>query len=123
MTQPKQNADHKARWNSGLLTALSLAGGFILSFAGLGVLWVGTPWPYQFLMAVPFFALSFVVTRLGSVGNQFFWLVICGATPIGLLITKFRDSNDSHLLPILTVSGWLAGVLCGYFLCQQFRRK
>lgn len=95
------------------------AGGFALSFLGMGTLWIGAAWHYQALMFLPFLLLAFAITRSGEPGDKLFMVVIYGAAPIGLLITQFRDSNDSHLMPILMVCAWLAGVLAGHCLAAN----
>ncbi len=93
---------------------LALSGGFGLSFLAFGLLWIGTPWPAQALMAVPYFVLTWALTR-GAPGaaNQLLTFVLCGAAPLGLLITRFRDKNDSHLFSILIVCAWVAGAVAG----------
>ena len=93
---------------------LALAGGFGLSFLGLGLLWIGTPWPIQALMAVPYFILTWALTRGASgAANQLLTFVLTGAAPLGGLIMMFRDKNDSHLNSILTVAAWAAGAALG----------
>ena len=101
----------------------ALAGGFALSFVGLGVLWIGTPWHYQALMFFPFLLLAFAVSRTGPAGDNTFMLTIWGAAPIGALITMFRDKDDSHLGPVLIVCAWLAGTLSGHYLAARLRRR
>ncbi len=101
---------------------VAVAGGFGLSFLAFGLLWIGTPWDYQALMFVPFFLLAFAVTRSGP-GDNAFALCIAGASPLGLLLTLFRDKNDSHLMPILMVLAWLAGILAGHFAARAFRPR
>jgi hypothetical protein len=106
-----------------LVTAvLALVGGFALSFLGLGVLWIGTPWPYQALMLFPFLWLAFAITRAGSAGDRVFVLILVGAAPIGGVMTMFRDRNGSHLGSILVVCAWLAGVLAGQQLAARRTR-
>ena len=106
-----------------LRTIVAVAGGFALSFVGLGVLWIGTPWQYQALMFIPFFLLAFAVTRTGVAAKNEFLLVMGGAAPIAGLISLFRDKNDSHLMPMLMVTAWAAGVLAGHFLAASLPRK
>lgn len=101
---------------------IALGGGFGLSFLGLGLLWIGTPWPLQALMFVPFFLLAFGVTRTGK-DDRMFMLSLWGALPLGLIITLFRDKNDSHLMSILTVLAWLAGILAGHFAARAIRSR
>jgi len=99
----------------------AVIGGFALSFVGLGVLWIGVSWTYQLLMFIPFLLLAFVIARTGDAGDGLFALVIVGAAPIGWLITKFRDRNDSHLTSILVVCAWLAGAVAGAALGDRRR--
>lgn len=99
------------------------AGGFALSFLGLGLLWIGVPWAYQSLMFFAFFLLSFAVTRARAAGDDVSLFVIYGALPLGALISLFRDKNDSHLMPILIVCAWLAGALLGRSLAVRLSRK
>jgi hypothetical protein len=37
---------------------------------------------------------------------------------LGDLITQFRDSNGSHLMPVLVVLTKFFGIIAGYFLAQ-----
>lgn len=106
-----------------LRTLLAAAGGFGLSFLGLGTLWVGAAWHYQALMFLPFCLLAFAITRSGNPPDKAFMGVIYGAAPLGLLITQFRDSQDSHLMPILMASAWLAGILAGHHLAAKLPRR
>lgn len=106
-----------------LRTLLAVAGGFGLSFLGLGTLWVGAAWHYQALMFLPFCLLAFAITRTGNPPDKAFMGVIYGAAPLGLLITQFRDSQDSHLMPILMASAWLAGILAGHHLAAKLPRR
>ena len=102
---------------------VALGGGFALSFVGLGVLWVGAPWPYQALLFVPFLLLAFAITSTGSAGDRLFVLIIVGAAPLGSLITMFRDKNDSHVMSVLVVCAWLAGIVSGHQLAAARRWK
>lgn len=107
-------------WKQPLVMGVALIGGFVLSFVGFGVLWAGTPWPYQFLMAFPFLLLSFGLARFNSRGP---WLILAGATPVGSLLVQFRDKEDSHLLPILLVGSWVVGTLIGRYLGRRYSTK
>lgn len=106
-----------------LRTLLAVGGGFGLSFLGLGSLWAGAAWHFQALMFFPFLLLAFAITRAAPPGDKVFLAVIYGASPIGLLLTMFRDSNDSHLMPILMVCAWLAGVVSGHWLAGKLSRR
>ena len=105
--------------NKSLRTFIAFAGGFALSFIGLGALWAGAPWPHQALMFFPFFLLAYALARTGEPGDKPFVLIIGGASPLGLILTMFRDKNDSHLMPILIVCSWLAGILTGHLLAAR----
>ena len=101
----------------------ALAGGLLLSFLAFGLLWIGTPWPLQALMLVPFFLLAFAVAWTGEPGNAAGLTVAYGAAPLGAIMMMFRDKSDSHLMPILVVLSWLAGILAGHFLAAALRKR
>ncbi len=109
--------------NQTVRSLLAVGGGFGLSFLGLGSLWVGAAWHYQALMFFPFFLLAFALARAAPPGGRVFLLVIYGAAPIGLLTTMFRDSSGSHLMPMLMVGAWLAGVVSGHGLAGKLPRR
>ncbi len=69
-------------------------------------------------MFFPFLLLSFAVSHWnkGAVGGCIF--IACGTAPLGALITQFRDSNGSHLMPVLVVLTKLIGIIAGYFLAK-----
>jgi hypothetical protein len=95
-------------------------GGAVLSFLAFGALWVGTPWPLQALAAIPFFALTWLVTRgVPAASGRLLVFVLIGAAPLGSMITRFRDKNDSHLKPVLIVCSWAAGAALGRFLNRK----
>jgi hypothetical protein len=108
----------KGGLRGGLFAFIGLAGGFGLSFVGLGVLWIGTPRLYQLIVALPFLLLSWVVARFGG-GPYPALPIIVGAAPIGGLITMFRDKDDSHLTSVLVVSAWAVAVLAGQWLGRR----
>ncbi len=110
-------------WKTLASWVVAAGGGFILSFIGLGVLWIGTPWHYQALMFFPFLLLSFSVTRIRNARDNMFLPVLYGAMPIGALLLLFRDKNNSHLMPILMVCTWVAGTLLGHYLAGKYSRK
>lgn len=97
----------------------ALLGGFILSFVGLGVLWVGAAWPYQMLMFFPFMLLALAIKRFG--GKVAF--VFIGAFPLASMLVQFRDKDDSHLMPILIVLAWVAGILLGHYFGGRLSRR
>lgn len=89
--------------------------GFVLSFLALGVLWIGTAWPVQFLMCLPFLFAAYFITR-HQVDGRF---VLFGVAPIAVLVAQFRDKEGSHAMPILLVCGWTASVLLGWWLARR----
>ena len=114
----KEKSNQHSQWKDLAILFSALIGGFLLSFMGFGLLWSGMLWHIQLIMVLPFALLSYVVTRWskGKIGLCIF--IFVGAAPLGILITQFRDNNDSHLMPILIVMGWLLGVILGYFLAK-----
>jgi hypothetical protein len=74
-------------------------------------------------MALPFCLLAFAITRSGKPPDKAFMGVIYGAAPLGLLITQFGDSQDSHLMPVLIVCAWLAGIVAGHTLAAKLPRR
>ena len=111
------NAESNQRnnWKKIPILLLALAGGFLLSFLGFGLLWSGIPWHIQLIMAAPFFLLSYGLYRWDGNAALSCIFILIGAAPLGLLIARFRDTNDSHLLPVLIVVSWLIGIFAGYF--------
>jgi hypothetical protein len=100
----------------------AVGGGFGLSFLAFGLLWIGTPWHFQALMSVPFLLLAFAVSYTGE-DDRMFLLCALGALPLGSVLMLFRDKNDSHLMPILMVLAWLAGIVAGHFAARTIRRR
>ncbi len=111
----KVESNHRNNWKETLIILLALAGGFLLSFLGFGLLWSGISWSMQLIMIVPFFLLSYGLYRWSSNATLSCFFIFIGTAPLGLLITRFRDTNDSHLMPILIVSGWMIGILAGFY--------
>lgn len=109
-----------SQWKQTLSMVLALAGGFVLSNVGFGLLWAGAGWPYQFLMALPFLALGLGTARF--VGP---WalLALVGALPVGSLMVRFRDSSGSHLMAILIVGSWVVGTGLGVYLGHRSKTK
>jgi len=99
----------------GIFSGAGPASGFVLSFIAFGVLWIGTPWPAQFLMCIPFFIAAYVITRLKGDGR----FVLVGAAPIALLMVQFRDKDDSHAASILLVCAWVAAIWLGWYLAHR----
>ena len=100
------------------MIVVALFGGFILSFLGLGALWVGASWPFQMLMFFPFLLLALAIKRFG--GNAV--PLILGALPIAATLVQFRDKENSHLMPILMVGAWALGILLGNYLGSRLSR-
>jgi hypothetical protein len=100
--------------------ALGATGGFALSFIGMGLLWIGLPWVCQALMFFPFLLLAYALAKAGGVATAM--SVLYGALPLAMLLMMFRDRDDSHLMPMLIVAAWLAGILGGRALAAMGRR-
>lgn len=111
----KPESNHRNNWREMLIILLALAGGFLLSFLGFGLLWSGISWHMQLIMTLPFFLLSYGLYRWSNNATLSCVFILVGAAPLGLLITRFRDTNDSHLLPILIVSSWVIGIFAGFY--------
>ncbi|PTQ80038.1 lysophosphatidic acid receptor [Nitrosomonas ureae] len=103
-------------WHSIFIIFCALVSGFLLSFISFGLLWSGISWHIQLIMTLPFLLLSCAVYRWskGALGSCAF--IVVGAAPMGVLISQFRDTNDSHLMPVLVVLSWILGVLAGCYL-------
>lgn len=101
------------RVGTGVLGAAALLGGLALSLLGMGLLWAGAGWGWQLLVGLPFLGLGYGVARAGGRDEAVSLLVIVGAAPLGMMVMMFRDRDDSHLLPVLTVLSWLAGAVAG----------
>lgn len=110
-----------SNWKNILIILFALAGGFLLSFLGFGLLWSGIPWHFQLIMAVPFLLLSYAVFRWSKGNIGFCAFVVIGAAPLGMLMTQFRDTNGSHLMPILVMVSWLLGLTAGCYLGKLSR--
>ncbi|WP_292994228.1 lysophosphatidic acid receptor [Nitrosomonas sp.] len=111
----KEGSNHRSNWKAMFIILTTLIGGFLLSFLGFGLLWSGIAWHVQLIMMLPFLLLSYGVFRWskGSIGSCAF--IFIGAAPLGILISQFRDTNGSHLMPILVVFSWVIGILAGYY--------
>ena len=103
-------------WHSIFIILCALVSGFLLSFIGFGLLWSGISWHIQLIMALPFLLLSRVVYRWSKGALGICAFIVVGAAPLGVLISRFRDTNDSHLMPVLVVLSWILGVLAGCYL-------
>lgn len=114
----KEESNHRRHWKKIGVALLAMIGGFLLSFIGFGVLWSGISWHYQMLMFFPFLLLSYAVSRWSARAIDACIFTLCGTAPLGILMTQFRDTNDSHLMPILVVLSWLLGIISGYFLTK-----
>ncbi len=114
----KEKASKRSDWKKVGIILSALVGGFLLSFIGFGLLWSGISWYFQMLMLFPFLLLTWIVSRWNQGMIDSCICILCGAAPLGTLITQFRDTNDSHLMPILIVLCWLIGIASGYFLAK-----
>ncbi|MBY0498501.1 MAG: lysophosphatidic acid receptor [Nitrosomonas sp.] len=103
-------------WHDIFIIFCALVSGFLLSFIGFGLLWSGISWPIQLIMALPFLLLSYAVYRWSKGALGICAFIAVGAAPLGVLISRFRDTNDSHLMPALVVLSWILGVLAGCYL-------
>lgn len=110
-----------SNWKNILIVLFALAGGFLLSFLGFGLLWSGIPWHFQLIMAVPFLLLSYAVFRWSKGNTGFCIFAFIGAAPLGMLMTQLRDTNGSHLMPTLVVVSWLLGLTAGCYLGKLSR--
>jgi hypothetical protein len=119
----KMESNHRSNWKEMLTILIALAGGFLLSFLGFGLLWSGISWPIQLIMILPFFLLSYGLFRWSNNATLSCAFVFIGAAPLGLLITRFRDTNDSHLLPILIVCGWALGILASFYFAKLSQKS
>ncbi|NBQ69991.1 MAG: lysophosphatidic acid receptor [Nitrosomonadaceae bacterium] len=110
-----EESNYRNHWKTIFIILTALIGGFLLSFLGFGLLWSGIPWLVQLVMILPFLFLSYGILRWsrGAIGLCAF--IGIGAAPLGLLIIQFRDTNGSHLMPILIVTGWLIGICAGCY--------
>ncbi len=93
----------------------ALAAGFGLSFLALGLLWIGVPTPWQFLMFLPFLIAAFVTRRLRAPWYGMF----LGMLPIGALLVQFRDNEGSHASSIALVLSWVVAVAIGNYLAMR----
>jgi len=114
----KEKPIQQSGWKKAGIVLLALVGGFLLSFLGFGLLWSGIPWHFQLLMFFPFLLLAWAISRWNDGTVDGCISILLGAAPLGILITRFRDNNDSHLMPVLMVVSWLIGVAAGYFLAK-----
>lgn len=115
-------SDHRSHWKTILIIVTALIGGFLLSFLGFSILASGIPWLVQLVMILPFMLLSLGIVRWSNGGIGFCAFIVMGAAPLGALIMQFRDTNGSHLMPILIVTGWLIGIFVGWYLGRLFRK-
>jgi hypothetical protein len=87
-------------------------GWLYLSLVALLILWIGTPWPYQFLMTIPFIFVAFIIRRSGKTALS----MLAGILPIALLFLLFQDADHSRLYPILLVIAWVLSIVLGHYL-------
>ncbi len=111
----KEESNHRSNWKAMLIILVALIGGFLLSFLGYGLLWSGIAWHFQLIMLLPFLLLSYAVFLWSKGSTASCAFILIGAAPLGILISQFRDTNGSHLMPILVVFSWVIGILSGYY--------
>ncbi len=111
----KEESNHRSNWKAVSISVAALIGGFLLSFLGFGLLWSGIAWHVQLIMILPFLFLSYAVFRWSNGTMMSCAFIFIGAAPLGMLIAQFRDTNGSHLMPILIVLSWIIGILAGYY--------
>ncbi|AEJ01105.1 lysophosphatidic acid receptor 2-like protein [Nitrosomonas sp. Is79A3] len=111
----KEESNHRSNWKAMLIILVALIGGFLLSFLGFGLLWSGIAWHVQLIMILPFSLLSYAIFRWSNGIMISCTFIFIGAAPLGILISQFRDTNGSHLMPILVVFSWIMGMLAGYY--------
>lgn len=112
----QEETTRQSYWKEVMMILMVLVSGFLLSFIGFGILWSGIAWHYQMLMFFPFLVLSWIFSRWRKGASDACVSLFLGAAPVGILMTQFRDTNGSHLMPILVVLTWILGILGGYFL-------
>ena len=119
----KEMSNHRSHWKTILIIVTALMGGFLLSFLGFSILASGISWLVQLVMILPFLLLSYGILRWsrGAIGLCAF--IGIGATPLGLLVMQFRDTNGSHLMPILIVTGWFIGICAGCYWGKLSRKS
>lgn len=108
---------------TGFFTLLAVVAGFLLSFLGFGLLWIGLNPYIQECFSLAFFLLSFSLARFVKDADFAPYAPLIGIAPLGSLILQFRDKNDSHLVPILLVAGWVIGIIAGARLGFYFAKK
>jgi len=116
-------SNQRSHWKTILIIVTALISGFLLSFLGFSILASGIPWLVQLVMILPFLLLSYGILRWsrGAIGLCAF--IGIGAAPLGLLVMQFRDTNGSHLMPILIVTGWLIGICAGCYWGKLSRKS
>lgn len=112
----KEKSKLRNYWKHLFIIFCALVSGFLLSFLGFGLLWSGISWYIQLVMVLPFLLLSYAVYRWSKGALGICAFIALGAAPLGVLITRFSDTNDSHLMPVLVVLSWILGMLAGCYL-------
>ena len=102
-----------------MIEILAALTAFALSFLGLGFLWIGKLGG-EAIVAALYLWLAYSVSHLR--GKRIALMTVAApAVPIAALLVQFRDSNDSHLVSIAIVLGWLAGITLGAFAADPLR--
>jgi hypothetical protein len=98
------------------LMTLFLAGGvsFAMTFLSLGLFWIGLP-AASVLLAAGYAAAALVAARASAL-----WLalivVLGSASPLCSILVRFRDAQDSHLLPVSLVVLWFGAAIWGAWI-------
>lgn len=103
------------------LVVLMLAGA--LSFLSIGVLWAGVNQWLQLVVTFLFFGLSFFSARNQQNASATIIPILCGASPIGAILTMFRDKEGSHLLGISIVCSWAIATLAGAWVSSRSKHN
>lgn len=111
-----QQQNRRSGWKTVLIALSALLGGFLLSFLTIVILWSGIPWLIQMIMFLPFLLLSFAIFKWSNESLLLCAFIVLGAAPLGILMVQFRDTNGSHLLPVMVVLSWIIGILAGCYL-------
>jgi hypothetical protein len=96
-----------------LLPLLGAALGFGFSFLGVGLLWIAVPLYAQAGLGGLFALAGYILARSAKNFSTAAASLAVGASPLALLLVQFRDKENSHLVPILLVAGWYAGLAIG----------
>jgi hypothetical protein len=94
-----------------MVELFAIVGGFLLSFAALGMLWIGQPLGNIFVVA-GYVLLAYVASHFREPKRAALTSAV-GAMPIAMMVVQFRDNVGSHLLPMVLAGSWFAGIALG----------